>query len=129
MLKWQKSLVDCYGYKNLVKFHAGAADEFSASHAFEMGKLAMMIDGEWRVAFIARSIRPSTTARHRCRSTTRIPSLYGAGYVNGTIIGIPKGVQEQGAGAGRCVKYLTFERHALAKFSNGIRNVPTTRRP
>src|SRR5206468_1406074 len=52
MLKWQKSLVDWYGYKKLQKFNAGAADEFSASHAFEIGKLAMMIDGEWRVAFI-----------------------------------------------------------------------------
>src|SRR3954449_421298 len=54
MLKWQKSLVDWYGYKKLQKFNAGAADEFSASHAFEIGKLAMMIDGEWRVAFIGR---------------------------------------------------------------------------
>ena len=33
MLKWQKNLVDWYGYKNLQKFDAGAADEFSASHA------------------------------------------------------------------------------------------------
>ena len=41
-----KKFVDWYGYKNLQKFNAGAADEFSASHAFEIGKLAMMIDGD-----------------------------------------------------------------------------------
>ena len=50
--KWQKSLVDWYGYKNLIRFQAGLGDEFSASQAFEKGKLAMNLDGEWRVAFI-----------------------------------------------------------------------------
>src|SRR6188508_1537913 len=52
LLRWQKNLIDFYGHKNLVKWNAGAGDEFSASHAFESGKLAMMMDGEWRVAFI-----------------------------------------------------------------------------
>src|SRR5207247_7212428 len=38
---WQKSLVDWYGYGKLVRFQAGLGDEFSASQAFETGKLAM----------------------------------------------------------------------------------------
>jgi multiple sugar transport system substrate-binding protein len=54
------------------------------------------------------------------------PELYGAGYVNGTIIGIPKGVKHKDQ-AWDLVKYLTTNSHALAKFSNGIRNVPTTK--
>ena len=29
MLTWQKQLVDWYGYDKLVKFNAGAGDEFS----------------------------------------------------------------------------------------------------
>src|SRR5215216_6846672 len=53
LLKWQKGLIDWYGHGKLVKWQAGAGDEFSASHAFERGKLAMMMDGEWRVAFVA----------------------------------------------------------------------------
>jgi multiple sugar transport system substrate-binding protein len=53
-------------------------------------------------------------------------SLYGAGYVNGTIIGIPKG-GKNGDEAWNLVKYLTTNDHALATFSNGIRNVPSTR--
>ena len=52
LLKWQKGLIDFYGYDKLVKWQTGAGDEFSASHAFETGKLAMMLDGEWRVSFI-----------------------------------------------------------------------------
>ena len=53
LLRWQKSLVDYYGHDKLVKWQTGAGDEWSAPHAFGRGKLAMMIDGEWRVAFLA----------------------------------------------------------------------------
>jgi len=103
ILRWQKSLVDWYGYDNLVRFQAKPADEFSASNAFETGRIAMIMDGEWRVAFI-----------------------HGAGSVNGTIIGIPKGGKNVDQ-AWALVKYLTTNDHALARFSNGIRNVPSTR--
>ena len=54
------------------------------------------------------------------------PGLYGAGYINGTIIGIPKNGKHQ-AEAWDLVKYLTTNDHALAVLSNGLRNVPTTR--
>ncbi len=52
MLRWQKELIDWYGYDNLVRWQASAGDEFSAQNAFERGKLAMNLDGEWRVAFV-----------------------------------------------------------------------------
>jgi multiple sugar transport system substrate-binding protein len=126
MLKWQKSLVDWYGYKNLQKFNAGAADEFSASHAFEIGKLAMMIDGEWRVAFIQAEHPELQYATAPAPVDDAKPNLYGGGYVNGTIIGIPKGVKHKDQGWA-LLKYLTFNAHPLAQFSNLIRNVPTTK--
>jgi multiple sugar transport system substrate-binding protein len=122
-LRWQKSLIDWYGYKNLVKWQTGAGDEFSASHAFETGKLAMMMDGEWRVAFI--SAEHPELKYGTAPMPTASPSLYGAGYVNGTIIGIPKNGKNRDA-AWDLVKYLTTNDHALATFSNGIRNVPST---
>ena len=125
-LNWQKSLVDWYGYKKLVKFHSGAADEFSASNAFEIGKLAMAMDGEWRVAFVAAEHPNLNYGTAPMPVDDAHPELYGAGYVNGTIIGIPKGVKHKDQ-AWDLVKYLTTNSHALAKFSNGIRNVPTTK--
>jgi multiple sugar transport system substrate-binding protein len=81
------------------------------------------MDGEWRVAFIA--------AEHpelqygTAPMPTMSPSLYGAGYINGTIIGIPKNGKNRDA-SWALVKYLTTNNHALAEFSNGIRNVPST---
>jgi multiple sugar transport system substrate-binding protein len=124
-LKWQKSLVDFYGHGNLVKWQAGAGDEFSASHAFETGKLAMMMDGEWRVAFIAAEHPELQYGTAPMPVDASKPNLYGAGYINGTIIGIPKNGSHRDE-AWDLVKYLTTNNHALAKFSNGIRNVPST---
>jgi len=124
LLRWQKGLIDYYGHGKLVKWQTGAGDEFSASHAFERGKLAMMMDGEWRVAFIAAE-HPELEY-----GTGPMPVMgagtYGAGYINGTIIGIPERGKNREE-AWKLVKYLTTNDHALATFSNGIRNVPSTR--
>ena len=122
-LKWQRSFIDWVGYNKLVKFQAGLGDEFSASNAFEVGKLAMNLDGEWRVAFI--QAEHPKLAYGTAPMPTANPSLYGSGYINGTIIGIPKnGKHETEAWA--LVKYLTTNTHALAELSNGLRNVPST---
>ncbi len=126
LLKWQKNLVDFYGHDKLVKWQAGAGDEFSASHAFETGKLAMMMDGEWRVSFIASEHPDLAYATAPMPVDGAKANLYGGGYINGTIIGIPKNGKDKDA-AWDLVKYLTTNDHALAKFSNGIRNVPSTR--
>jgi multiple sugar transport system substrate-binding protein len=126
LLRWQKSLVDWYGYGNLVRFNAGAGDEFSASNAFETGKVAMHMDGEWRVAFIKRE-HPELkygTAPFPVADDKR--DLYGAGYTTGSIIGIPKTTKHKDA-AWALVKYLGTNSKALAKLSNGIQNVPTTK--
>jgi multiple sugar transport system substrate-binding protein len=124
-LKWQKNLVDFYGHGNLVKWQAGAGDEFSASHAFETGKLAMMMDGEWRVAFVSAEHPDLQYGTAPMPVDASKSNLYGAGYINGTIIGIPKNGSHRDE-AWDLVKYLTTNDHALAKFSNGIRNVPST---
>jgi multiple sugar transport system substrate-binding protein len=124
LLRWQKGLIDYYGHGRLVRWQAGAGDEFSASHAFETGKLAMMMDGEWRVAFVA--AEHAELQYGTAPMPTSQPALYGSGYINGTIIGIPKRGKNREA-AWALVRYLTTNDHALATFSNGIRNVPSTR--
>jgi multiple sugar transport system substrate-binding protein len=125
LLRWQKSLIDFYGHTNLVKWNAGAGDEFSASHAFETGKLAMMMDGEWRVAFIAAEHPELQYGTAPMPVESSQLSRYGSGYINGTIIGIPKSAKNKDA-SWAFVKYMTTNTHALAQFSNGIRNVPST---
>ena len=122
-LTWQKSMIDWYGYKNLVKFQAGLGDEFSASNAFEVGKVAMNLDGEWRVAFI--KAEHPTLDYGTAPMPSATPGLYGSGYINGTIIGIPKNGKHTQQ-AWDFVKWVTTNVHALAEFSNAIKNVPST---
>jgi multiple sugar transport system substrate-binding protein len=124
-LKWEKSLIDWYGYNNVVKFQAGLGDEFSSSNAFETGKLAMNLDGEWRVAFIANEHPTLQYGTAPIPVDDAQPGLYGSGYINGTIIGIPKNGHHTDQ-AWDLVKYLTTNTHALAVLSNGLRNVPST---
>ena len=122
---WQKSLVDWYGYDKLQRFQAGLGQEFSASNGFETGKLAMNIDGEWRVAFIHNEHPSLNYGTAPMPVDDAHPTLYGGGYINGTIIGIPKGSPHLKE-AWDLVRYLTTNTHFLAQFSNGIRNVPST---
>jgi multiple sugar transport system substrate-binding protein len=128
MLQWQKSMVDAIGYDKLQKFAAklgGGDSEWSAAHGFETGKIAMMIDGEWRTAFIAADkskvnygTAPPPTADDRT-------DLYGSGQVGGTIIGIPKGAKNP-AESWLLVKYMSTDPGALTTLAKGLRNVPST---
>src|SRR5215217_8438462 len=125
LLKWQKDLIDWYGYDKLVKFQAGLGDEFSASNAFEQGKVAMNVDGEWRTAFIADEAPNLNYGTAPVPVDDDRPELYGGGYTTGNIAGIPKRAQhpEQGWAL---LKYLATDDKAMVLLSNGLRNVPTT---
>lgn len=125
ILRWQKDLVDWYGYKNLATFTAGLGDEWSADQAFQKGQVAMMIDGEWRIAFIR------DQAKNLGFGTAPMPvvdsqaSRYGAGHVTGNIIGVTKSAKNPEA-AWALTKYLTTDPKAVAELAIGIKNVPTT---
>jgi multiple sugar transport system substrate-binding protein len=125
LLQWQKNLIDWYGYDDLVRFNAGAGDEFSESNAFETGKVAMHLDGEWRPAFIKKEHPELKYGTAPFPVPDDKQDLYGAGYVTGSIIGIPKTSKHRDQ-AWLLVKYLATNTDALAKLSNGIQNVPTT---
>jgi multiple sugar transport system substrate-binding protein len=123
LLTWQKQLVDWYGYANLEKFRAGLGDEWSADNAFQQGKVAMNLDGEWRVAFV-RDQAPKLSF-----GVAPMPvddaSRYGAGYVTGNVVGVSKNTKNPEA-AWALVRYLTTDTGAVVKLSNSIRNVPST---
>jgi multiple sugar transport system substrate-binding protein len=127
MLEWQKKFVDAIGYDKLKRFTASTgSSEFSASNFFETGKIAMNIDGEYRTAFI-KSEHPELhydTAPFPVDDSQ--PGLYGAGYVTGNLIGIPKtSTGDKREAAWQLVKYLATNTDVQVLLSNGLRNVPT----
>jgi diguanylate cyclase (GGDEF)-like protein/PAS domain S-box-containing protein len=126
MLTWQKALVDWYGHADLVAFEATAGREFTAANAFQAGRLAMCVDGEWRVAFIGAEAPELKYRASPVPVDPALPDAYGSGYINGSVIGIPARSQLQDE-SWKLVKYLATDDRALVKLSNGLRNVPSTK--
>ncbi len=125
MMTWQKGLVDFYGYDKLTRFTAGLGQEFSADNAFEKGKVAMMIDGEYRSAFIKAETPSLDYATAPFPVDDAKPELYGSGYVTGNVIGIGRGAQNPEA-AWALVKFLSTDTDTVVGVANAIKNVPTT---
>jgi diguanylate cyclase (GGDEF)-like protein/PAS domain S-box-containing protein len=126
MFRWQKELVDWYGHDRLVRFRDEVGEEFSRGNAFETGRMAMSLDGEWRVAFLAANGSTVRAAAAPMPTDDARPDLYGSGFISGTIMGIRAGTEHQDE-AWEVVKYLTTDDDALAKLANGLRNIPSTR--
>jgi multiple sugar transport system substrate-binding protein len=124
-LKWQKDLVDWYGYPNLVKFQRTLGDEFEADNPFQVGKVAMAIDGEWRTAMIAEQAPTLDYGTAPVPVADSRADRYGGGFITGTIIGIPRGSKHPDA-AWELVKFLTTNTDSLVTLANAIHNVPST---
>ena len=124
-LTWQKDLVDWYGYQNLVKFQRTLGDEFEADNPFQVGKVAMAIDGEWRTAMIAEQAPTLDYGTAPVPVADNRADRYGGGFITGTIIGIPRGSKHPDA-AWELVKFLTTNTDSLVTLANAIHNVPST---
>jgi multiple sugar transport system substrate-binding protein len=125
MLNWQKDLTNFYGVDKLTKFTVQAGQEYSADNDFETGRVAMMVDGEYRGAFINSEAKDLDYATAPFPVADNKPELYGTAYTTGTIIGIPKGAKNAGA-AWELIKYLTTDTAPLVDLSNSLNNIPTT---
>jgi len=126
MLKWHKDLVDWYGYDNLQKFTAGLGDEWSADNAFQQGKLAMAIDGEYRVAFLHDQAPGIDFGTAPLPVADDQADRYGAGFVTGNVAGISANSENPEA-AWELIRYLTTETDSVVGLANSIKNVPTTK--
>ncbi len=123
-MRWEKQLITFYGTSKLARFLSSAGEEFSPSNAFETGKIAMQLDGEWRVQFINSDHANIQYGTAPAPVQDSQPGLYGAGYTTGNVMGIPKGAANPAA-AWLLAKYLAFNTGAIEKFANGLGNVPT----
>ena len=123
MARWQKKLIDWYGYDKLVRWQAGSGDEFSASNAFETSKVAMNLDGEYRIGFI-KAEAPKLDFGTAPLPVSK-PDLYGTSFVIGTIMGLPKGAKHADA-AWLFLKFFSTDATTLAQMSNGLQNIPST---
>jgi len=126
IFKWQKDFVDSIGYNKLITFTAGLGQQSSPDNAFFVGKVAMTMDGEYRIVHI-NELAPKTNY-----GTAPFPTLadhtnlYGGSYTTGNIGGVAKSSQQPEL-AWALLKYLALDTGALVKLANGTQNVPTTK--
>jgi multiple sugar transport system substrate-binding protein len=123
LIKWQTAFVQKIGYAKLKRFDAAAGQEFSAGNAFQKGKVAMNLDGEWRTAFIADQAPKLKYGTAPFPTADDHTDLYGGGYITGNIAGIAKGSKNPEL-AWALLKYLTTNTGAVVKMANGLKNVP-----
>jgi multiple sugar transport system substrate-binding protein len=121
---WEKQLIDWYGVSKLTKFVSGAGNEFSPQNDFERGRVAMNMDGEWRVAFVTSDKANVDYGTAPMPVDPAQPQLYGAGYTTGNVVGIPRDSSHKAA-AWLLMKYLAFDQGAIQQFAEALRNVPT----
>jgi multiple sugar transport system substrate-binding protein len=126
LLRWQQDLVgQLGGYDHLARLRTGFGDEFTPANAFDRGKVAMQLDGEWRVANLTAEKVPFQWATAPFPVPDDQAADYGRGYLSGTVIGINHNSRQQQA-AWQFVKYLTTDTQAVVSFANAIDNVPST---
>ncbi len=127
LLTWQKKFVDAIGYDKLRRFAAGAGDsEFAETNLFETGKLAMNIDGEYRTAFIHSEHPELPFATAPFPTADDQAARYGAGYVTGNSLGIPRtSTGRNREAAWQLVKYLSTDAGAQGTLAQQLKNVPT----
>lgn len=125
LMQWQKGFVDKIGYSKLKRFTAGLGQEFSADSPFQDGKIAMVLDGEWRTAFIASQKPKLAYSTAPFPASDNHPEMYGATYITGNIAGIAKGSKNPEL-AWALLKFLATSTDAQVILGNGLKNVPTT---
>jgi multiple sugar transport system substrate-binding protein len=126
MFTYQKKLVDDLGgFRKLEKYRNTFGDEWGAEHPFHTGRVAMQLDGEWRLG-MARDAGVDFEI-----GTAPLPVAddeadeYGKGFLSGTVMGIAPRSEKKNA-AWELVKYMTTDTGAVVSFANAIRNVPST---
>lgn len=123
LIAWQKAYVDKIGYAKLQAFTAGLGQEFAADNPFQTGQISMVIDGEYRTAFI-KSQTPSLQYETAPTPVMTGYGTYGASYIAGNVAGIAKGSKNPEL-AWALLKYLSLNTSAQVSIGNGLKNVPT----
>ncbi|UNT00756.1 extracellular solute-binding protein [Streptomyces tubbatahanensis] len=126
LLAWRKKLIDWYGYDKLRAFTAGAGAQYSASNAFQTGQLAMMLDGEFRTAFVENEAKDLDYGTAPFPAPDDRPQQYGAGAWTVHLAGVTHRSAHPDA-AWRLVRWLATSPRAQVALAEGLHNVPTTK--
>jgi len=124
LMNWQKAYVDKIGYDKLMKFTNSLGDEWDADNPFQTGKIAMVLDGEWRNAFIEDQAPDLKFATAPFPVLSSTGAQYGASYTDGACIGISTKSKNPDL-AWLLVQWISSNTDAATMLANGLKNIPT----
>ncbi|MEV0252972.1 ABC transporter substrate-binding protein [Streptomyces sp. NPDC050732] len=113
------------GFKELEKFRLTFGDEMSSQNAFLTGKVAMLLDGEWRGLMLNEAKAKFNWGVAPLPVPDDQADTYGRGFITGTVAGIAHSSKHQNA-AWELVRFLTADTKQVVSFANAIHNVPST---
>ncbi|MFI8876104.1 ABC transporter substrate-binding protein [Streptomyces sp. NPDC055243] len=113
------------GFNDLEKFRMTFGDEMSSQNAFLTGKVAMLLDGEWRGLMLDEAKADFDWGVAPLPVPDDQADTYGRGFITGTVAGIAHSSKHQNA-AWELVRFLTADTDQVVNFANAIHNVPST---
>lgn len=125
MFQFEKKIVDAIGYDKLKTFVAKAGADESGADEFNNGKVAMLVDGEWRNAFIHDDFPKFKYATVPLPSTTSNPADAGPTFIASGTLAIPRNSKHP-AEAWELARFLGVDTDNVVQYIGTLHNIPTT---
>ena len=124
-LTWEASFYQKYGAQNVANFLQSAGAYLTAQDPLESGKLAMVYDGPWAIAFAQANVPDlaKNLAAAPFPAPAAEPQLTGTSFIDSNPQVIPQGTKNPAA-AFDFIKYETTSPQVTATFAQLIQNLP-----
>ena len=124
-LTWETNFVKQYGAQNIANFLSSAGAYLTATDPFESGKLAMVYDGPWAIAFIEANVPKlaSSIGVAPLPAPAADPQNNGTSFIDTNPQVIPHGAQYPQQ-AFDFIKWETANVQLASSFANLVANLP-----
>jgi ABC-type glycerol-3-phosphate transport system substrate-binding protein len=122
-LQWETSYYKRYGASAVKRFMAGFGQYLTAADGFESGKVAMMFDGEWNIAFVKENVPSFQIGAAPFPAPAALASRSGTSYLDTNPQVIPTGAAHPKE-AFEFIKWETTNPQLAAEFATLVVNLP-----
>ncbi len=124
-LAWETGFYQKYGAQNIANFLQSAGAYLTAQDPLESGKLAMVYDGPWAIAFAQSNVPDlaKSLAAAPFPAPAAMPQLTGTSFIDSNPQVIPAG-SKHAAAAFDFIRYETTNPQVTATFAQLIQNLP-----
>jgi len=119
-LKWEQAFYSKYGAQKVQNFAKSAGNYLTLQDLFQSGKLSMVFDGEWNLAFGDPTFVPKMNAGG-FPAPKNNPSMFGVSYADSNPISIPTGAPHTDM-AWEFVKFMCFDKDVCSSFGQTLAN-------